>query len=159
MRGAAGLAGFVAACVAIGAASGLATARSVTTWYRTLERPSWTPPDALFAPVWSTLYVLMGVAGWLVWRAPAGGPRTAALTAWGVQLALNALWSPLFFGLRRPALAAGEIVFLWAAIAAFALLAWRVSHVASLLFAPYLAWVSYAAALNFAIAWLNRARA
>lgn len=118
-------------------------------WYAELSKPSWTPPSWVFGPAWTTLYCMMGVAAWLVWRER--GLRSRELGAWGVQLALNALWTPLFFGLRRPDLAFVEIVLLWLAVAATLTLFLRARRLAGLLLVPYLAWVSFAAALNAAL--------
>lgn len=135
---------------------GLASAGGTGDWYSSLARPSWTPPDWVFGPVWTVLYATIGVAAWLVWRRRAGAQVTPALTAWGVQLALNAAWMGLFFGLRRPGLALVEIIVLVVAVAVATLLFWRVAPGAGLLLVPYLAWVCFAAALNGAIWWLNR---
>lgn len=121
-------------------------------WYLGLAKPSWTPPGWLFGPVWAVLYLAIAIAGWLVWRVVGAG---LALSLWGAQLALNGLWSPVMFGAHRIDLALAVIVVLWLAIAAFAATAWRVSRGAALLFLPYLAWVSFATALNFAIWRLN----
>jgi tryptophan-rich sensory protein len=133
---------------------GFFTGRSVSTWYRTLSRPDWTPPDWLFGPVWTALYLSMAVAAWMVWRrgAPAA---TAAMAAFAVQLALNVAWSALFFGLRSPAAGMADIVLLWLAIAATIACFLRVSIPAGIIMLPYLAWVSFAAALNFAIWRMN----
>jgi len=143
----------------------------VTTWYRTLERPSWSPPDWLFGPVWTLLYAMMAVAAFLVWRRAFGGGGGAgaggeipdvrpaarvALVVFGVQLVLNALWSWLFFAMRSPLAGLVEIVVLWMAIAATIALFWPLSRVAAGLMVPYLAWVSFATALNGALWWLNR---
>lgn len=124
-------------------------------WYASLKKPSWNPPGWVFGPVWTALYTMMGVAAWLVWRRGGFAAQRRPLTLFLVQLALNAAWTPLFFGLRQPGLAFSEIVLLWLAIAA-TLIAFRpVSSAASWLLAPYLAWVSFAAALNFALWRLN----
>ena len=133
----------------------IATATSVDGWYQTLARPSWNPPDWVFGPVWTTLFAMMAVAAWLIWRQ--AGLRQAAmpLGLFFAQLALNVLWSVLFFGLRRPDLAAFEIVLLWLAIAATIVAFWRRSRPAALLMLPYFFWVTFAAMLNFAIARLN----
>jgi len=147
---------FVVLCLAVGAIGGIATASSVTTWYPALRKPAWTPPGSWFAPVWTALYVFVGVAGWRVWDAQPGPGRRRALVLWCVQLALNAAWSPLFFGLRNPGLALVEIVLLAISIAAFVVAARHVSRAATLLFVPYAAWVGFATALNAAIWWLNR---
>lgn len=146
---------FAAVFVAAGVASHF-TARSVAEWYPTLAKPSWTPPNAVFAPVWTALYFLMALAAWLVWR-KAGGLAAARLplALFAVQLVLNAAWSILFFGLRMPGLAFGELVLLWLAIAATLAAFRHVLPAAGLLLAPYLAWVTFAGALNFALWRLN----
>ncbi len=117
-------------------------------WYAALAKPEWTPPNWLFAPVWTVLYVMIAVAGWLVWRAE--GLR-ATLAVWGVQLALNAAWTWTMFDQHRIGAALVNILLLWLAICAFILLSWNVSRWAAYLFVPYWIWVSYASALNFAI--------
>ena len=124
-------------------------------WYATLKKPSWNPPGWIFGPVWSALYTMMAVAAWLVWKRGGFAAQRRPLTLFLVQLALNAVWTPLFFGLHRPGLAFAEIVMLWLAIAA-TLAAFRpVSRPAAWLFVPYLAWVSFAAVLNFTLWRLN----
>jgi len=145
----------LAATVAVSAAGGAVTTPEIGGWYRTLEKPPFNPPDWLFGPVWTLLYLAMAVAAWLVWRAR-GGWRAARgpLALYGVQLALNLGWSVLFFGLHRPDLAFAEIVLLWAAILATAVAFSRASRAAGLLMLPYLAWVGFAAVLNGWI-WLN----
>jgi tryptophan-rich sensory protein len=147
------LAVFVAASFAAAALGGLATAGSVRDWYPTIAKPAWTPPSWLFGPVWTILYAMMGVAAWLVWRRVGW---SGALVWFGVQLALNATWSPVFFGLHRIGLALVNIGLLWLAIARTTIAFWRVMPMAGWLFVPYLAWVSFATALNFAIWQLNR---
>jgi len=148
-----GLAGFVVACALVAAIGGWATAGAVATWYPTLAKPSWTPPSWLFGPVWTVLYLAMAVAAWRVWRRIGW---TDALTVFGVQLVLNLLWSLGFFGLRNPAIGLAIIVLLWAAIAATLVRFRRVDALAGWLFVPYLAWVTFAGALNAAVWWLNR---
>jgi len=124
-------------------------------WYATLKKPSWNPPGWIFGPVWSALYTMMAVAAWLIWRRGGFAAQRRPLALFFTQLALNALWTPLFFGLHRPGIAFGEILLLWLAIAA-TLLAFRpVSRVAAWLIAPYLAWVSFAAILNYTLWRLN----
>lgn len=124
-------------------------------WYAALKKPSWNPPGWVFGPVWTTLYTMMAVAAWLVWRQGGFAKQRKALALFIVQLALNAVWTPLFFGLHRPALAFAEIVILWLAIAA-TLAAFRpVSRAAGWLLAPYLVWVSFAAVLNYTLWRLN----
>lgn len=124
-------------------------------WHAALAKPRWHPPNWLFGPAWGVLYLMIATAGWMVWNA-AG--FSAALAAWGVQLVLNAGWSWLFFGLRRPDLAFAEVLLLWLSIAACVVLFAPISTTAALLMVPYLAWVAFASALNFSMWRLNRAR-
>ena len=121
-------------------------------WYGQLEKPGWTPPNRAFPVVWTILYVMIGLAGWIAWRSTGWSVLTGL---WMAQLILNALWSYLFFGIRRMGWALVDIVALWFAIAVFIALAWPVSPLAAMLFMPYLAWVSIAAALNKRIRDLN----
>ena len=121
-------------------------------WYQGLIKPSWTPPNWLFGPVWTLLYIMIAVAGWRVWRA-AG--MSAALAVWIVNIAANALWSYLMFGQQNIGAALGDIALVWLTIIAFIVLAWRLDRTAALMFVPYLIWVSYASALNAAIWRLN----
>ena len=145
------LAAFVGAAFAAAGVGSLATTPAVPGWYASLTKPAWTPPNWLFGPVWGLLYVLMAVAAWLVWRERGFSGARLALSLYAAQLALNALWSVIFFGLRRPGAALVEIGFLWAATLATTALFWRVSRPAGWLFVPYLWWVTYAAFLNHAI--------
>lgn len=117
-------------------------------WYRSLDKPTWTPPDWLFAPAWSVLYLLIAIAGWLVWKAEGFGP---ALWAWIANLVLNGAWSWLMFGRRQIGAAFADALGMFATIVAFMILARPVSETAMWLFAPYLAWVAFAATLNFSI--------
>jgi tryptophan-rich sensory protein len=121
-------------------------------WYETLRKPDWTPPKWAFPVVWSILYVCIGYAGWLIWTI-AGWSLPIAL--WGLQMVANALWSYFFFGIRRMDLALVDVAVLWLSVALFILAAWPVSTLASLLFVPYLAWVSAAATLNYSVRRLN----
>ena len=146
------LAGFIAVCLSVGALAGLVTAPAVTEWYPTLVKPSWRPPNWLFAPVWTILYVMMAVAAWLVWKA---GNSRAALLLWAGQLLLNFAWSFLFFGARSPGLGLIDIVALWLAIAATLFALSLKSRLAAALMLPYLFWVSFALALNASIFLLN----
>ncbi|MCR4440064.1 MAG: tryptophan-rich sensory protein [bacterium] len=130
------------------------TSSGVRTWYPTLNKPPFTPPGWLFGPVWTVLYILMGVAVALVWQRSSG--VNAALTVFSVQLVLNVLWSLFFFGLRLPALALVDIALLWGAIVATLVLFWRTQPAAGALLVPYLLWVSFATMLNASIVWLNR---
>lgn len=139
-----------------GAIGSIFTAPSIPTWYATLVQPALKPPAWIFAPVWTTLYILMGVAAFLVWRL--GWERREVRAALGIfigQLALNALWSILFFGLHAPGTAFFEIVLLWLAIAATIIAFARASRKAAYLLVPYLLWVSFATYLNCAIWLLN----
>jgi tryptophan-rich sensory protein len=144
-------------CQLAGVIGGLFTASSVDTWYATLTKPAFNPPNWLFSPVWITLYVLLGVSLFLVWRQ---GLQTEgvqiALIVFGLQLALNTLWSLLFFGLKMPLFAFVEIVILWCLILITLLKFKKISRLAGLLLVPYLLWVSFAAALNFFLWYLNR---
>lgn len=124
-------------------------------WYQQLEKPSFNPPDFIFGPVWTALYILIAISGFRVWSSDAGRDRTRALTLWGAQLALNAAWSPLFFGAKKPALALGDIVLMLAAIAAYTAVARKVDKPAAWMMSPYLAWVAFATVLNAAIVRMN----
>jgi tryptophan-rich sensory protein len=124
-------------------------------WYQQLVKPSWTPPGAVFGPVWSVLYIMMGVAAWVVWRNGDFSRVVTPLTLFIFQLVLNALWSYLFFGLRRPDLAYVDIVILWVLIVLTTITFWRVSAAAGALLIPYLAWVTFASFLNLAVWRLN----
>jgi tryptophan-rich sensory protein len=121
-------------------------------WYASLEKPVFTPPDWVFGPAWTILYILIAIAGARTW---ARGPRSAAMVAWLVQLALNFAWTPVFFTLQRPDIALFIIAALFLAIAIFIALTWRRDRLSALFFVPYLAWVAYAGALNFEIWRLN----
>lgn len=123
-------------------------------WYAQLAKPNWNPPAWVFAPVWTILYISIGVSGWLVWRRT-GLVLNAAFAAYAVQLVLNGVWSWLFFGLQRIDLAAVEIVLLDLSILTTLLLFWRVSRLAGALLIPYLAWVSFATLLNMTLWQLN----
>jgi benzodiazapine receptor len=133
------------------------TREAVPDWYATLNRPSFTPPNWLFSPVWTILYLLMAISAFLVWQKGLANPAVKiALILYLIQLILNALWSVIFFGLKLPLPAFIEIIMLWTAIA-FTILAFaRVSITAALILVPYILWVSFAAVLNFSIWFLNR---
>ena len=123
-------------------------------WYASLQRPWFAPPNWVFGPVWTLLYGMIACAGWLVWRA--AGTRSRAMAAWALQLVLNALWTPIFFGAHWLALALAEITLLWLAILACVLVFREVSRLASWLMVPYLAWVGFAWLLNAGFWALNR---
>lgn len=149
------LLGLVAICLAAAGVGGALTSLSVGDWYQTLTKPSWTPPDWVFGPVWTALYVMMAVSAWLIWRQGGWRPAKVPLGLFALQLALNVAWSAIFFSLRSPALAFVEILALWLAIAATVISFWGRSTAAALLLVPYLAWTTFAALLNFAIWRLN----
>lgn len=143
-----GLLGWLFAAFAAAAVGAVASV-DAPSFYAQLNKPSWAPPAGVFGPVWTVLYALMGVAAWLVWRS--SGPKRAALTLFGAQLAANALWSWLFFAWHRGALAAVEILVLLALIVAMIVAFWRISRLAALLMVPYLLWVSFASVLTWAV--------
>jgi tryptophan-rich sensory protein len=146
--------GFVGLCLLVGAVDGSMTARAVHTWYAGLHAPPGTPPNVVFAPAWTALYVMIGIAGWLVWRRIGAG---RPLRLWGWQLAANALWAPAFFGLHSPALALGIMVVMLLMIGFTTRSFRRVHRLATLLMLPYGAWCLYAAYLNLGFLLLNRA--
>ncbi|MBK8908138.1 MAG: tryptophan-rich sensory protein [Rhodospirillales bacterium] len=150
-----GLAGFAVLCLAVSGIGGAITATSVDGWYQTLQKPSFNPPDWVFGPVWTVLYVMMAVAAWRVWRRAGFAGGRAALTAFLVQLGLNLAWTVLFFGLQAIGLALIEIVVLLAAIVVTAVLFRRIDRLAGWLLAPYGLWVAYAMALNTSLWLLN----
>ena len=152
-RDAKGLAIAFLACFATAGAGALFTNQGLIEWYPGLRKPSWNPPNQVFGPVWTFLYASMAVAAWRVWRK---GSNLGGLRLFAAQLLLNFAWSALFFGLRLPGAALVEIVLLWCAIAATILSFRKVDGLAALLLVPYLAWVTFAAALNGAIWRLNR---
>ncbi len=152
MDGLGSLALFVLACAAA-AATGIVFRPG--DWYRRLDKPAWRPPDRVFGPVWAVLYLMIAVAGWLIWR-EAGMTAALPLAVYFGQLVLNGLWSALFFGLHRPGLALAEIVLLWLAVAATAILFHPVEPWAAYLLVPYLAWVGFAVALNASVWRRNR---
>lgn len=124
-------------------------------WYEGLKKPSWRPPNRLFAPVWTALYVMIAVSGWLVWREAGFAGAALPLAVYALQLVLNAAWTPLFFGLQRPDLGFVDIVLVWLSIIATIALFWPIQVVAAFLLVPYLVWVTFATALNLAVWRLN----
>ncbi len=149
------LAGTAVWVVGLGAAGIWAT--RLGPWYYALRKPSWKPPDFLFGPVWTTIFLCSGAAFLLAWRSPAAtdGARAALVAAWTANAALNVLWSVLFFRRERPDWALREVIVLWCSILAMALVAGRLSATAGWLVVPYLVWVAFAARLNRAIVVLN----
>ena len=149
-----GFAGWVVVCFVAAAIGGAASVQAGP-FYTQLVRPEWAPPASLFGPVWTALYALMAIAAWLVWRVNGFRAARRALTLFLVQLALNALWSWLFFGWHRGGLAFADIVVLWALIVATVIAFWRIRPWAGALLVPYLLWVSFASALNYSVWQLN----
>lgn len=142
-------------CLGAGGLGAVATTPEIDGWYRTVVKPEWNPPDWVFGPVWTTLFVLMGISAWLVWR-PAGFKEAATpLSLFAVQLILNVAWSWIFFGMHRIGWAAVEILILWLAILATTAAFFRRSKHAGWLLVPYLGWVTFAGVLNFTIWRLN----
>lgn len=146
---------FLGICLSVGALGGLATASSVTTWYAGLQKPPLNPPSWIFAPVWTTLYVLMGIAGWKIWEVKTSDKNRLRFL-FAAQLLLNGVWSFLFFGLRNPWISLADILLLWITLLVLTTGAWRTVRLSGLLLMPYLLWVSFAVYLNAAIGWLNR---
>ena len=149
-----GLVGWLAASFAAGGAGAVASA-SAGAFYGALSKPAWAPPAWLFGPVWSVLYILIGVSAWLVWRRHGLRGASSALLLFVAQLLANALWTWLFFKWHLGAVALAEILVLWLLIAATAWAFWRLERLAALLLMPYLAWVTFAAALTLSLWRLN----
>lgn len=147
-----GLAGWVVLCFAAAAGGAFFMPGQ---WYASLNKPPWNPPGWIFGPVWTALYVMMAIAAWLVWRRGGFASQRSPLRWFLVQLALNAAWTPLFFGLHAPGWAFAEILMLWLAIASTVAAFWRASRAAAWLLVPYLLWVSFASWLNFTLWRLN----
>lgn len=147
------LVGSLAIAFAAAAIGGVATNRSLRGWYAKIRKPSWTPPGRTIGLVWSVLYALMAIAAWLVWRQ--AGWALVPLGLYAAQLALNVLWSLLFFGARNPGAALAEILVLWLAILATTIAFWQVSPLAGALLVPYLAWVAFASFLNLRVWQMN----
>jgi tryptophan-rich sensory protein len=145
------LASFLAAGI-----GGALTASAVSDWYPTLDKPPYNPPDWIFGPVWTFLYILMAVAGWWVWRVAEPYEKKPAMAWYCAQLLLNTLWSGFFFGLRSPLLGLLELSLFWPVLVMTVRSFWGVSRLGGLLMLPYLAWVSFAWFLNASIWWMNR---
>jgi len=147
---------FMILCFSSAALGSVFANNSLKIWYSTIKKPFWNPPDKVFAPVWTVLYVMMAVAGWMVWeRLPQKGFSTP-IALFFVQLVLNVVWSAIFFALRSPGWAFVEVVILWVFIALTMISFWAIYWVAGVLFLPYFLWVSFASILNYAIWRLNR---
>ena len=148
----------VGVCLLAGIIGSYFTTPNIATWYASLQKPFFSPPSWVFAPVWTTLYILMGIALWLVWRewkTTENSDARLAFTLFFTQLGLNVLWSVLFFGLRSPLAGMIGIIVLWIAILATIVVFFRISKTAGLLLIPYIAWVTAASALNLGVLVLN----
>ena len=145
----------VVICLGAGGLGAIATTPEIEGWYRTLSKPTWNSSDRIFGPVWSSLYLMMAVSAWLVWRQTGLAGVKLPLAVFAIQFALNSLWSILFIGLHSPGMAAVEIILLCAAILATLIAFWKQSRWAGGLLVPYLAWVSLAAVLNVVIWRMN----
>jgi tryptophan-rich sensory protein len=147
----------ITVCLGIGYASSIVTQTGIETWYPTIEKPSFNPPNWLFGPVWTALYICIAVAGGIIWDKIDTHPLAKkALLFFAIQLLLNSLWSFLFFGLKNPLIALIEIILLLLIIYETYMLFSKINKVAGYLFIPYLLWVSFAMFLNGSIWWLNR---
>lgn len=150
-----GLILFVSTCLSAGGLGAVATTPEIDGWYRTVVKPDWNPPNWVFGPVWTTLFVMMGISAWLIWR-PAGFQKAATpLTLFAAQLVLNVAWSWIFFGIHEIGWAAAEIILLWLVILVTTVTFFRRSKPAGWLLTPYLVWVTFASVLNFTIWRLN----
>ena len=150
-----GLVVFIIVCLGAGGLGAIATTPEIEGWYKMIAKPSWNPPGWIFGPVWTTLYIMMAIAVWLVWKQAGFKAAKLPLNSFGVQLLLNVAWSWIFFGMHRPGWAFAEIIVLWLAILATTILFFKKSKIAGGLMVPYLAWVSFASVLNFTIWRLN----
>ncbi|HTN74389.1 MAG TPA: TspO/MBR family protein [Pirellulaceae bacterium] len=147
---------FIIGVMIVGASGAVFTPGGPNDWYAQLQRPPLAPPSWIFAPVWTTLYVMMATSAWLIWEARREQAVRWPLTLFAMQLLCNAAWSPLFFGAQQPLLALIDLVAMWALIVATIVSFARISRWAALLLVPYLAWVSFAGYLNAGFWWLNR---
>lgn len=154
-RHAIGLGVSIVVCFGAAGLGSLFTTPSIESWYVTLRKPLWTPPNWLFGPVWTALYLGMAIAAWLVWRRAGVSGGKLALTLFALQLVLNVCWSAIFFSAHMPGLAFADIVLLWLLILATVVSFWPISRVAGWLMVPYLLWVAFAAVLNYTIWRMN----
>ena len=144
---------FIILCQTAGILGAIFTVKAIPTWYKNLKKPSFNPPNWLFGPVWTLLYLLMGVSGYLLWQ---NNHSSTGIILFFTQLALNAVWTPLFFGAKKLGLAFFEITLMWLAIIMTIIFAWNIYPLASILLIPYLFWVTFASVLNFSIWQLNK---
>lgn len=146
----------ITVCLSVGGISGYLTANEIPTWYATLNKPSFNPPNWIFAPVWTTLYIFMAIALWLVWKSDVStNIKNTAILVFVIQLVLNFFWSIIFFSLHQLGFALVEIAFMWVFILLCIIKFYPISRTAAYLLIPYLLWVSFASVLNFAIWKLN----
>jgi translocator protein len=147
----------IAIPVTVGLIGGSFSRPEIDGWYQSIEKPSWQPPNWVFGPVWTTLYILMGIALYLIWKsnAPENRKRTA-ITLWSIQLVLNFFWSYIFFSLHELGWALAEIIVLWVFILLTIFAFARISRLAAWLLVPYISWVSFASILTYTIYQLNR---
>jgi tryptophan-rich sensory protein len=142
--------------VAVGATAGFFTATGTGSWYQTIQKPSWNPPGWIFGPVWTTLYIMMGIALFLVWRSGAAEElKKTAITLFAIQLVLNFFWSFIFFKMEQPGWAFAEIITMWLFILLTIFAFAKVNTTAAWLLVPYISWVSFASILNYTIWKLN----
>ncbi|HUM52630.1 MAG TPA: tryptophan-rich sensory protein [Chitinophagales bacterium] len=143
-------------CLAVGGISGYLTTSEITTWYATLQKPSFNPPNYLFGPVWTILYIMMAISFWLIWKSDASESlKNKAILLFGIQLILNFFWSIIFFRFHQLGFAFAEIIAMWVFILLSILAFYPVSKPAAIMLIPYLCWVSFATVLNFSIWRLN----
>lgn len=154
-RQTAGLIVFLILCLGVGALGAMATAPEIAGWYSTLNKPTWNPPPSIFGPVWTTLYLMMALSAWLIWRKGGLQKNRIPLAAFAVQLILNLAWSWIFFSMHQIGGAFVEITVLWISILLTGILFHKNSKLASVLLLPYLCWVSFATYLNFTLWQLN----
>jgi tryptophan-rich sensory protein len=150
-----GLVVFLLICLSVNVLATQLTSPYLSEWYNELNKPAWTPPNAVFAPVWTALYVTMALAAWLAWHRGRLAPTAPPLLLFFLQLALTALWAAFFFAHQQPGLAFFEILLLWCALLATLVSFWRIERLAGVLLVPALVWVAFAAALNYAIWRMN----
>jgi tryptophan-rich sensory protein len=150
-----GLVFFIVVCLGAAGLGGLVTAPEIEGWYKTIAKPSWNPPDKVFAPVWTTLFLMMATAAWLVWLPKGFKGAVLPLVLFAIQLVLNIAWSWIFFGMHQPGWALVDLILLWLAIMATTAVFFKSSKIAGWLMVPYLTWVSFAGVLNYAIWRMN----